>query len=112
VTPALDAVFGNRSASQALLYLQNYGEGYARGIALTFDVPLTGIQRQLKRLEGEGILVSRMVGNTRLFTWNPSSRTTKNLRAFLESELESLPNEMTEKYFRERRRPRRSGKPL
>jgi len=112
LTPALDSLFGSRSAAQTLLFLQNYGEGHARRIATTFDGPHTGIQRQLKRFEAAGILVSRMIGNTRVFTWNPRSKTVLNLRRFLEAELERLPDEMTQAYFRQRQRPRRSGKPL
>ncbi len=108
--PALEALFGSRSAAQTLLFLQNYGEGHARRIAATFDVSHTAIQRQLQRLEAEGILVSRMVGNTRVFTWNPRSATVKELRKFLETELDRLPDDLTKQYFRQRQRPRRSGK--
>lgn len=110
--PALEALFGSRSAAQTLLFLQNYGEGHARRIAATFQVSPMAIQRQLRRLEAEGILVSRMVGNARVFTWNPRSITVKGLRTFLEAELEHLPNDLTKQYFRQRQRPRRTGKPL
>ena len=110
MSPTLDAVFGSRSASQTLLFLQNYGEGHAGRIAATFDVSHTAIQRQLKRLEAEGILVSRLVGNTRVFTWNPRNISVRDLRIFLESELGRLPNDVTRQYFRQRQRPRRSGK--
>lgn len=112
MSPVLDALFGSRSAAQSLLFLQNYGEGHARRIAATFDVPHMAIQRQLRRLEAEGILVSRVVGNTRLFTWNPRSATVKNLRIFLEAELERLSDDVTQQYFRQRQRPRRTGKAL
>lgn len=112
MTPALDALFGSRSAARTLLFLQNYGEGHARRIASTFEVSHMAIQRQLHRLEAEGILVSREVGRTRVFTWNPRSATVRNLRRFLESELERLPKEVTQQYFRQRQRPRRSGKEL
>lgn len=112
MTPSLDALFGSRSAAQALLFLQNYGDGHARRIATTFDVSHMAIQRQLRRLEAAGILVSRMVGNTRVFTWNPLSATAKDLRPFLEAELGRLPRAMTQQYFRQRQRPRRTGKPL
>jgi predicted ArsR family transcriptional regulator len=108
--PALEALFGSRSAAQTLLYLQNYDEGHARRIASTFRVPKTAIQRQLKRLEADGILVSRVVGRTRIFTWNPRSATVKDLRTFLEAQLEQLPDEVTREYFRQRQRPRRTGK--
>jgi predicted ArsR family transcriptional regulator len=112
MTPSLDALFGSRSAAQTLLFLQNYGEGHARRIAATFEVSHMAIQRQLKRLEAEGILVSRVVGNTRVFTWNPRSATVKELRKFLEAELNRLPDDVTKQYFRQRQRPRRTGKAL
>lgn len=112
MTPILEALFGSRSAAQTLLFLQNYGEGYARHIAVTFGVSHMAIQRQLLRLEAEGVLVSRVVGKTRVFTWNPRSATVKNLRKFLEAELERLPEDITQKYFRQRQRPRRTGKEL
>jgi predicted ArsR family transcriptional regulator len=110
MTPSLDALFGSRSAAQTLLFLQNFGEGHARRIAATFAVSHTAIQRQLKRLEAEGLLVSRVVGNTRVFTWNPRSATVRELRKFLAAELSRLPYEVTKEYFRQRQRPRRTGK--
>lgn len=112
MNPLLPALFGSQSAAQVLLFLQNYGEGHARRIATTFDAPHTAIQRQLRRLEDAGALVSRQVGNTRVFAWNPRSVTVKDLRAFLEAELGRQPREVTEAYFRQRQRPRRAGKPL
>lgn len=110
MNPMLDALFGSRSASQTLLFLQNYGEGHARRIATTFGVPHHAIQRQLIRLEAAGVLVSRMVGNTRVFAWNPRAAPVRALRTFLETELERLPAEVTRAFFRQRQRPRRSGK--
>jgi hypothetical protein len=53
-----------------------------------------------------------MVGNTRVFTWNPRSATVKELRKLLEAELNRLPDDETKKYFRQRQRPRRTGKAL
>lgn len=112
MNPILEALFGSRSAAQTLLFLQNYGEGHARRIATTFGVSHMAIQRQLRRLEAEGVLVSREVGQARVFTWNPRSGTVKDLRTFLEAELARLPDEVTQQYFRQRQRPRRSGKEL
>jgi hypothetical protein len=31
------AIFGNETAGKVLLYLQNYGEGYARAIGQTYS---------------------------------------------------------------------------
>ncbi|MEE4300258.1 MAG: hypothetical protein V2J24_12520 [Pseudomonadales bacterium] len=112
MTPQLEAIFGSRSAVQVLLFLQNYGEGHARRIALTFDAAPSGILRQLERLEAGGLLVSRMVGRSRVFQWKPGSVIVRDLRQFLEAELERLPSDVTQRFFRERQRPRRAGKPL
>ncbi len=109
MNPRLEVLFGSRSAAQVLLFLQNYGEGHARRIATTFEVAPMAIQRQLRRMEDGGLLVSRMVGNTRVFTWNPRSATARDLRTFLEAELQRLPDDVTRQYFRQRQRPRRTG---
>lgn len=112
MNPMIVALFGSQSAAQVLMFLQNYGEGYARRIAETFGTSVTGIQRQLLRLEVAGILVSRTAGRTRIFTWNPRSSTVRDLRQFLESELGRVSTEDTKRYYRQRQRPRRTGKPL
>ena len=111
MTPLLTAVFGNRSAAQTLLFLEAYGSGYASRIAATYDVPVMAIQRQLRRLESEGVLVSRSVGRTRVFEFNMRFPTVRNLRAFLAEELASLPEADIKRYYRQRQRPRRTGKP-
>ena len=70
MNPVLESVLGSRSATLVLLFVQNYGEGHASRISKTFDVSVMGIQRQLKRLEENGVLVSRMIGSSRVFTFN------------------------------------------
>ena len=112
MNPVLESILGNASATKVLLFLQNYGEGHASRMSSTFDVPVMGVQRQLRRFEENGILVSRMVGRSRVFTFNDRNPTVKNLRQFLSIELELLPKTTTKKYFRERQRPRRTGKAL
>lgn len=110
--PALEAIFGNRTAASALLYLENYDSGYASKIAETYDMPVSIVQDQLAKFEVAGVLISQKVGRTRVFEFNPRNPTAKRLRAFLAAELEALPDEIIKKYFRERRRPRRTGKRL
>jgi hypothetical protein len=75
ISPILAALFGNRTAACVLLFLQSYGEGHAMRIAETFGFGLNMTQRQLKRLEGEGVLLSRRVGNVRLFSFNQRNAT-------------------------------------
>lgn len=108
--PAIEATFGSKGAEQVLLYLQNYGEGYAKGIADTFEMSVSQVQNQLKKFENSGLLVSRLVGSVRLYTWNPINPTARHLRKFLQLLLDDLPQDTTQGFFRERRRPRRPGK--
>ena len=108
----LAGLFGNETAEKVLLYLENYGSGYPRAISLTFGIPISQVQRQLERFEREGILASRLIGRTREYRWNPRYLFRKELNSLLSSALKHLPMDYQEKYFRERRRPRRAGKPL
>ena len=112
VNPVLEALFGNRTAACVLLFLQCYGEGHAQRIAKTFGFGLNMTQRQLKRLEEQGVLVSRRLGNMRLFSFNERNPTVRNLRKLLEVELASLSETDQQQFFRQRQRPRQSNKAL
>ena len=110
MTPVVEAICGNRSAAQTLLYLEAYGSGYGKGIADTFGVAVSAIQRQLRRLEARGVLVSRMVGSSRLFEFEMRNPTVRALRELLRTELDALPEATTRRFFRQCRRARRTGK--
>lgn len=49
---------------------------------------------------GAGVLVSRRLGNLRLFSFNERNPTVRNLRLFLESELGALPEDVQQHFFR------------
>jgi DNA-binding Lrp family transcriptional regulator len=112
MTPALEGILGNRSAAQVLLFLQAYGSGHALRIADTYGVSVSPIQRQLRRLEVNGVLVSRTAGKTRLFEFNVRNPTVRNIRAFLAAELDLLPKDEVTALYRQRQLPRRTGKRL
>jgi len=112
MTPTLEAIFGSRSAVQVLLFVEAYGAGHASRMAATYEVSVMGIQRQLKRFEIEGVMVSRTVGRTRVFEFNTRLPTVQNLSDFLHKELDQLPPKYIKKYYRQRQRPRRTGKEL
>lgn len=105
----LAGLFGSESAYQVLMYLENYENGYASQIAKTYGTSLNQIQNQLNKFEQLGLLVSRKEGTARVFYFRRSP-VTDSLREFLKSMLDQLPKSTTEKYYRERRRPRRYGK--
>ena len=109
----LEVLFGGKAAAKVLLFIENYGDGYASRIAKTFDMPLSEVQKQLRKFEQAGILVSRMVGNSRIYTWNPRDPALEGLKELLRQTLDGgIPEETLLKYFRQRQRPRRQGKAL
>lgn len=108
----LSGLFGNETAEKVLLFLENYGSGYPRQIALAFGLSVSQTQNQLERLERDGVIVSRLVGKTRVYEWNPRYLFLPELKAMLDKALKRLPESIQEKYFRARTRPRRKGKPL
>ena len=109
----LETLFGGKAAEKVLLFIENYGEGYASLIARTFDMPVSEVQKQLGKFEDVGILVSRMVGTSRMYTWNPRDPALDGLQQILRNTLEyGIPKERLTKYYQQRRRPRRKGKPL
>lgn len=105
-------LFGSNVAELSLLYIVNYGEGHINGIARTFELSPGQVQRQLEKLEAERILVSQFSGNTKNFRINPRLAIRAELTALLEKMLTLLPESDTERYFRDRRRPRRTRKQL
>lgn len=108
----IEGLVGNLTAEKVLLYIENYGEGYSSGIASTFDVPKSQVYKQLLRLETKGLLVAQQKGNVRLFKFNPRLPYLDELRALLNKVLSLQSRSDIEKYYRERQRPRRTGKRL
>ena len=109
----LEALFGGKAAAKVLLFVQNYGDGYASQIARTFEMPVSEVQKQLAKFEDVGILVGRMVGTSRIYTWNPRDPALDGLRQILQNTLDyGISEDRLTRYFRQRRRPRRKGKPL
>jgi len=72
------------------------------------------MQQALLRLEKGGILVSTLIGKTRVFQFNPRYLFLEELCSFLQRAYETLPEEIRKKYYETpiRKRPRRTGKPL
>lgn len=110
--PMLKELFGGKTPEQVLLYLENYDEGYGKAIADTFEISLSSVQKQLQKFEDSGLLVSRLVGKTRLYTWNPRSPFVTQVRNLLAQRLKVTPSEEIKAYYRQRRRPRKADKPI
>jgi len=108
----LRPILGSENGERVLLFLLARTEGYATEIARFFEVDLYSIQRQLDKFERGSLLVSRTVGRTRLYTFNPRYPFLRELTALLERALSFYPEPTRQKLLMNRRRPRRRGKPL
>jgi DNA-binding transcriptional ArsR family regulator len=107
----LEAIFAGKAATKVLLFMENYGEGYASQIATNFEIPVSEVSKQLTKFENAGILVSRQVGTSRMYSWNPRDPGLEGLRLLLLDTLEKgIPDETLKKFYRQRQRPRRKGK--
>jgi DNA-binding MarR family transcriptional regulator len=105
----LIALFGSKAAYRVLMYLENYGRGYAAEIARTFGMSLSQAQDQLRKFEESAILVSRREASARVYYF-VRSPVVDELRKFLRAALERLPDATIQKFYRSRRRPRRFDK--
>lgn len=108
----LETLLGSRSSEQVLIFLLARNEGYPTEIAEFYDADLYAIQRQLEKMESSNILVSRKVGRTRVYAFNPRYALLEELKSILEKALSYYPEEIREDLLMNRRRPRRSDKPL
>ena len=108
----LEAIVGSKSSEQVFIFLVARNEGYATEIARFFDADLYAIQKQLERLENSEVLVSKKVGRTRVYQFNPRYPFLLELKALLERVLSFYPDDIQEKLVMNRRRPRKKDKPL
>lgn len=108
----IEVILGSKNAEKVLLYIYTRGEGYAREIARFYETNLLPVQKQLDRLEAGGVLVSREVGKTRPYSFNPRYPFLKELKALLEKSFSFFPQEEQDKLMMNRRRPRARGKAL
>ena len=108
----LEPILGSTSRERVLLFIFARKEGYPREIARFFNTDLAPIQRQLIKLEINGLLSSRLAGRTRLYRLNPRYAFKPEIENLLAKALDSYPPDERERLLLNRRRPRRSGKPL
>ena len=107
----LQPILGNDTMEKILFTLEIYGKTYSSELSKTFDISLNGIQQQLRRLENGNIVVSTMIGKTRLYQFNPRYPFLKELQILIKKAMEFIPEKEIQKNYRRRTRPRLKGKP-
>jgi len=108
----LEPLFGSQYREKALIFIFARNSGYAAEIARFFNTDLSQIQKQLDGLETGGVLISRTVGRTRPYEFNPRYPFLQELKSLLEKALVYYPVNIKNRLAMNRRRPRRRGKPL
>lgn len=108
----LDELLGSKNRERVLQYIYSNKQGYAKEIAEFYSSSVNPIKKQLERLELGGILVSQTVGRTRLFMFNPRYAFKNELEALLQKAQEYYSDEEQERLNKQRKRPRRTAKPL
>ena len=108
----IESLLGSKNAERVLIYIFTREEGYPREIANYYKTGVMPVQKQLDRLEAGGVLVSRDVGRTRPYTFNPRYPFLNELKALLEKALSFYPDNEREELIMNRRRPRAKGKTL
>jgi len=108
----IDTLLGSVNAERILVYILVRQNGYASEIASFYNSDLHPIQSQLTKFENGGVLVSFLEGRTRVYEFNPRYAFLQELKALLEKAFQFYPPEEIERLKMNRRRPRRTGKPL
>jgi hypothetical protein len=108
----IESLLGSKNAERVLMYIFAREEGYAREIANFYNTDLKSIQNQLDKFERSGVLVSRSVGRTRPYVFNPRYPFLNELKSLLEKAFSFYSADRQEGLIMNRRRPRARGKAL
>ncbi len=108
----LDKIIGSKVAPLILFQIYHYGECYAGGISKDLGISLSQIQKQLLRFEDAGVLVSKKLGNTRIYFFNKKYPPTMAFMHLIEIYYSSLSGEDKKRLFKARYRPRKPGKQI
>jgi DNA-binding transcriptional ArsR family regulator len=108
----LDKILGSETAMKIMLHLTHYGEIYPTAVARDYEISVNGVQKQFQRYEDAGILVSKLVGKSRVYMFNKKSPVVKPFMELIKVYYDSLSIDDKQEIFASRRRPRRPGKPV
>ncbi|MEY4589601.1 MAG: hypothetical protein RL497_1677 [Pseudomonadota bacterium] len=108
----LKGILRAESQEKVLIYLSLRETGYAKSIAEFYGAPITPIQKQLVRLEEEGVIISRTIGKVRQYELNPRYPFIQPLKALLKMAAAIYPAQVSVDLMIHRTRPRKNGKPL
>jgi hypothetical protein len=106
----LEKLLGSKTAEKVLMYLFVYRQGYPTEISRVFSIPLNMVQKQLSKFEEGGILASFLKGKVRIYQWNLRYPFINEVKSLLAKNFEYFPEDIKDRYYRHRTRPRRKDK--
>lgn len=80
----LESILGSLVREQVLLFIHTRGKGYSREIARHFDASLDSVQKQLKRLEKDSVLVGTREGKTVVYRFDTEYPLLAEVRSLME----------------------------
>ncbi len=108
----LRGILRAETQEKILIYLLVRGSGYGKAIAEFYELSPNATQKQLARLEGDGVVVSRLVGKLREYQLNPRYAFLQPLKELLKAALAAYPEKVKRELTMTRNRPRQAGKPV
>lgn len=89
-----------------LIYLLFRGSSCSKSIAKFYGISFNPVQKQLARLEEDGLVVSETVGKVRIYQLNPHYPFLKPLKTLLKSAANAYPQEFIDDLMVKRARSR------
>lgn len=108
----LKGILRAETQEKILRYLLAKESGYGKAIAEFYAVPLNPIQKQLARMEEDGLVIAEPVGAARVYRINPRFPFIEPLKEMLSMALDEYPHAIKRGLLINRGRPRTPGKPL
>src|SRR5690554_1205251 len=90
----LKGILRAETQEKVLIYLLLRESGYGTAIAEFYGAPTNPIQKQLARLETDGVVVSQLIGKVRSYSLNPRYPFITPLRQLLKAAVEAYPQEL------------------
>ncbi|MEA3554920.1 MAG: ArsR family transcriptional regulator, partial [Campylobacterota bacterium] len=103
----LEPLFGSRCREDVLQFILANDSGYGTEIKKFYNTGLDPIQKQLEKLELGGVLVSKNIGKTVVYSFNPRYAFLDELKSLLLKAREFYKPELIEQLTMSRKRPRR-----
>lgn len=108
----LSSPFGSRSRTQILLALRQLHSSYPRALSRLLDSPIFAVRKALQGLERDGLVSSRLVGRTRVYTLDAGYPAHAELAAYLARLATTGDGELAARIDRQREQQAAAGRGL